>query len=473
MSSKEKTSEPEGAAIETIETAAPIKLHTTPQNILISVLLSSASFLYGYASNVISGALALPSFNSMFLAVDTEPRVGGMLGIRILLGTYSFFAGGVFGALIQQPLADKYGRRMAIAVAGGFLLVGSALAAGSVHYAMFIVARFVTGIGSSMALTLVSLHIVGFNTGYLISSLGSLGFSYMTHPVQWRLNFVINGVIAALLVAGSFYIPESPRWLVSNDRIDEAARVLNYLHNSKYDPHGYIARAELIQITEQIDATKHLKKGYMHIFKTPSLRRRAWATILVWFTAMSTGVLVIANLTPLLFAGLGYGDTAQFGLSTAWLCCCIITAGLGGLMVDKMGRVLFMAIGLGGCALVLAVETAMQAEFLGTSNKHGLASGVAFYFLFACVYNAFLDAGSFVYTAEIWPNHLRSEGWRFYLIFIIISAVGAVAIWYFLPETKGLTLEEIGEKFGEEPQTRHIQDIARSKEVADSRGEEV
>jgi hypothetical protein len=57
---------------------------------------------------------------------------------------------------------------------------------------------------------------------------------------------------------------------------------------------------------------------------------------------MATGILVIANLTPLLFGGLGYGSTAQFGLSSAWLVVCILSAFAGGLFVDRFGRVNFL-----------------------------------------------------------------------------------------------------------------------------------
>lgn len=123
----------------------------------------------------------------------------------------------------------------------------------------------------------------------------------------------------------------------------------------------------------------------------------------------------------------------------------------------------------------------MQAQFFGTSNKAGLAAGVAWYILFGFMYNAFYDAGSFVYTAEIWPSHLRSEGvtiamatfygfaiayntpasvafstigWKYYLVFIVIEVFCFFAIWYYIPETAGLTLEEIGERFGETPQIR-------------------
>ena len=127
----------------------------------------------------------------------------------------------------------------------------------------------------------------------------------------------------------------------------------------------------------------------------------------------------------------------------------------------------------------------MQAKYLGTTNKGGLSAGVFFFFVFAVFYNAFYDAGSFVYTAEIWPTHLRGEGvtiamitfycfaiaynspaslalatikWKYYLIFVIVSVVSAICIQFYLPETTGLTLEEIGEQFGETAQI-HFRDI--------------
>jgi hypothetical protein len=140
----------------------------------------------------------------------------------------------------------------------------------------------------------------------------------------------------------------------------------------------------------------------------------------------------------------------------------------------------------------------MQAEYIDTTNKAGLSAGVAWFFLFAFAYNCFYDAGSFVYTAEIWPSHLRSEGvtiamvtlytcglaynipastafaeigWRYYLVFICITTVSTIAMWYYLPETAGLTLEAIGEKFGETPVT-HLHNIQRDTKVQGEMNEE-
>ena len=225
---------------------------------------------------------------------------------------------------------------------------------------MFLVGRFIAGIGTAICLTvtpmfiselapahsrgwLVSFHVAGLNIGFLLASLGSLGFSFMTSKFQWRINFIIAAFVGILLVLlNIFIIPESPRWLVAQGRFEEAKRVLDRLHVNKYDPHGLVARAEMYQIRVQCAADKELPRGFIHIFRTPSLRKRAFCTMLVWFGSMGTGVLVIANLTPLLFAGLGEGQTVQLGLSAAWYAICIVCSFAGGWGVDRYGRRNFM-----------------------------------------------------------------------------------------------------------------------------------
>jgi hypothetical protein len=94
-----------------------------------------------------------------------------------------------------------------------------------------------------------------------------------------------------------------------------------------------------------------------------------------------------------------------------------------------------------------------------------------------CSYGSCLDANTFVYCSEIFPTHIRSRGvafsisilflstiayltpaptafgnigWKYYLVFIALTAVCTPCMWYLFPETKGLSLEEIGEKFGDE-----------------------
>lgn len=104
-------------------------------------------------------------------------------------------------------------------------------------------------------------------------------------------------------------------------------------------------------------------------------------------------------------------------------------------------------------------------------------------------YGCCIDATTFVYCSEIFPTHIRSRGlafalsilflstiayleaaptafaqvgWKYYLLFIILTAINIPLVWYFFPETKGLSLEEIGGKFGDDVAVR-ITDISEEQ----------
>lgn len=126
---------------------------------------------------------------------------------------------------------------------------------------------------------------------------------------------------------------------------------------------------------------------------------------------------------------------------------------------------------------MLACFTALVAEFATTSNKIGQGFAVFFLFAFVTFYGSCVDVVSWVYCSEIFPTHARARGfslsvagflatailftqlapiaftsigWKYYLVFIIISFIGAPVFWYVSPETKGISLEEIPTLFGDE-----------------------
>lgn len=141
----------------------------------------------------------------------------------------------------------------------------------------------------------------------------------------------------------------------------------------------------------------------------------------------------------------------------------------------------YLACGAYTCAFCLAMEAVVAAKWIPENNTAGLQTGVAFFFLFGFFYNFWMDPSCFVYTSEIWPSHLRTEGvslamatyfgatiawaspastgfqnigYQYYLILISVGVVcGTLCLWV-LPETRGLSLEEIGALFGEEPVVR-------------------
>jgi pentatricopeptide repeat protein len=262
---------------------------------------------------------------------------------------FRFLAGGLLGAVVQAPISNRFGRRIATGSGAILAIVSGALQAGSVHIAMFIVARMFCGISAGILISncpvymseispphirgmLVSNHAISIVSAYIFSSLMALAFHYVDAPYQWRLQFVLLAFFGLVLVVSLALLPESPRWLCEKGRYDEALTVLQRLHQSSTDPDAHLSAMEMAQIRAQIETEQSLPRGYMHIFRTPHLRHRAACSVLMWIMAQSTGILVIANLTPTLFGQLGLGVVLQLGLSSAtWLCSilgCVVNAAL-------------------------------------------------------------------------------------------------------------------------------------------------
>ncbi|KAF5008867.1 hypothetical protein FDECE_4891 [Fusarium decemcellulare] len=117
------------------------------------LFVAPGSVTYGYCSSIISTTLGQPSFQ-LYFELNTRSNTAGFQGA--INGLY--YAGGLIGTLCTAHTGDAFGRRMAMFIGGTFSWVGGALQAGSVHIAMFMAARFVTGIGIGMLLCLVPLY---------------------------------------------------------------------------------------------------------------------------------------------------------------------------------------------------------------------------------------------------------------------------------------------------------------------------
>ncbi|KAJ4174287.1 hypothetical protein NW754_004702 [Fusarium falciforme] len=424
--------------------------------ITYQVIITAAlgGYLYGFSANAIAGTLAQPSFIAKFLSTpDAAQRTDGLLG--------GFLAGAMVGSLVQAPLAKHYGRRLCNAVAAGIVILSGALQAASVNIAMLLVFRVICGIGAGMVFanspvymsevapphargSLVGMQGVGVVTAYILCAVFNLAFSYVHSAIQWRLIFIVLTGMGVVHLISLYFLPESPRWLMEQGRDDEALAILVKLHKTKTDPNGVLAHAEATQIKAQVETEKNLPGGFWYIFTTRHLLKRAYCSILLWVMAQGTGITAIANLVPVLMGGLGFGVTLQMALGVVWTVCAVIGCGFNVLLLDRVPRVRLLA--------------------------------VAIYFIFGAFFTTTIECTAYAYGSEIWPTHLRSEGstlvfasffgnsiaysapvtvglknigWKFYMIFVVVTVISTIAIWFTFPETIGLPLEEINSKFGE------------------------
>ncbi|KAL1887964.1 hypothetical protein Sste5346_009846 [Sporothrix stenoceras] len=466
-------------------------------NLAIALSLCLGSITYGYDFSIISTTVGQASWYAYFglTTVATNPNyeysnqiIGTVFGL--------FSAGAIFGAIFVGWLCDRYGRRPALVVAAIINVIGGALQAGSVHIGMFLAARFVTGFSGSMFVTLVPIYIaevappasrgllVGqhgafFLTGYTLAAWVGVGSYFSSSAAfNWRFPLSLQALWPLLVLVFFKWLPESPRWLVSNGRRDEAWAILSRLHYDPKDPEQSFANREFAQITQQIelDQQTYGDCGYVDLFTRPHFRKRTLIGALVMWASQANGAIVIYSNIVSLVAGLGFNSTQSLLLSAGWITLACVGNFTNAFFLDKLGRVKSMMIGMSGCVVFTIIEAAIVANYGGTQNKAALAAGVAMLFGFIIFYGGFVDTTIYVYGSEIFPTHIRAKGmgwcmaifflstlpflessavgfatigWKYYLLFIILPSINVVLIYFFCPETKGLSLEEINGVFND------------------------
>lgn len=293
----------------------------------------------------------------------------------------------------------------------------------------------------------------------------------------WRPPLSLQCAWPLMLLCGLYWIPESPRWLIMQDRMDEAKTILDRLHSDPSDPDNEYARSEFYQIQKQIAVDRTLDSSWITMFRRPSYRKRALLAMGTTFFIQCSGVLVINNYGPTLYKNLGFSPVKQLLYPAAWLTFALGVNAMAIPLVDKFPRNRYIAGGILACMVTLIIEAALVANFVPSNNNAALQAAVAMFFLFQVPYGLCLDGTQFAYLGELFPTHLRSKGvslgvamisftniiwlqaaptafenigWKFYLVFIIPGTIGGTIMWIWFPDTNGLPLEEIAALFGDE-----------------------
>jgi len=198
------------------------------------------------------------------------------------------------------------------------------------------------------------------------------------------------------------------------------------------------------------------------------------------------GILVINNYSVSLYNALGKEGSQALLLSAGWITVTIPFNCLAPFLIDRMGRKHMFLIGSFLLCVCVAGEGAVLKKFTETGNQSYAKAGIFFLYFFAFSYGTFIDAASWVYAAEVWPNHHRGAGngiafaimyvsvltwteaaptgfqnigWKFYMVFVANSILCFVLVLLFFPETKNLPLEEIPRLFGDDIATEDINQI--------------
>ncbi|KAH9838602.1 general substrate transporter [Rhodofomes roseus] len=352
--------------------------------------------------------------------------------------------------------------------------------------------------------SLVALQQLAITFGIMISFWIDYGTNYIggTTDTQseaaWRLPIALQLVPALILGAGILFMPFSPRWLVNQGRDEEALMVLSRARG--LPPNSEVVQIEFLEIRAQYLFEKETSEmqfpqyqdgswksnfklgllGYWSLIRTPSLLRRVMIGSLTMFFQQWTGVNAILYYAPTIFQSLGQtGNTVNL-LATGVVGIVMWVATIPAVLwVDKVGRKPVLVSGallMAACHLIIAVLTGLYQHSWPEHKAAGWAA-CAMVWVFSAGFGYSWGPCSWVVVAEIWPLSVRGKGMSIasssnwmnnfivgqvtptmmknitfgtFVFFGSFTFLGALFIAFFVPETKGLTLEEMDDVFGSE-----------------------
>ncbi|KAJ5361511.1 Major facilitator superfamily domain general substrate transporter [Penicillium brevicompactum] len=445
--------------------------------ILSLVLYSSAN---GYDGSLMNGLEALDQWK-LFMDHPTGPWLGWINAI--------YWLGCGVGYPTASWIANRYGRKPGVYVAYIFLILGSVLQAAAPNDKAFLLARLFLGFASALfgnAVPLLineiaypthrgilsSLFMSGWYVGGTVAAWVVFASRTYTSDWSWRLPSVLQALIPLVALPGFLMAPESPRWLVSVDREEDALAVLAR-HHAAGNTSSPLVNWEYQQILTTIRAEKEASKNgsYAEMFKTPGNRRRLMISVTLGFFAQWVGNGVISYYLSLILTSVGVTNVRDQTLISACLQMWDLAfAALGAFLIDRLGRrPLFMA-----SAVIMFVSyvmvTALSGSFATTGDVATGGAVIPFLFIFFAGYCVALTPFLTSYPCEIWPYRLRARGltvtwvativgmffntfvnpialdaiaWRYYIVFIVVLMAFGVTAYFFYPETKGYSLEQI------------------------------
>ncbi|CRG91075.1 hypothetical protein PISL3812_08123 [Talaromyces islandicus] len=445
----------------------------------------------GYDGSMLNGLQSMNQWQQFF-NFPTGTRLGSLSN------------GVIFGQIVAFPivpwLCDHTGRRFPIFLGSFLLVIGAVLQSASHNYAMFLISRMVIGFGGIIAVeaspmlvselaypTHRSVLVGYYNNLWYLGALSAAWITYGTYFMgpnsswAWRIPSLLQGFFPLLQVLLVYLLPESPRYLVQQDRLDDARKVLVKYHAGG-DDNSALVDYEMREIILHVTAAKtSSSKGYTEFIKTTGNRHRLFIIILVPCMMQLSGNGLVAYYLHLVLTSIGLISSPQQLRINGGLM--IFNLGVSILMASLMelaGRrrlFLFSTIGMLISFVTWTILSAINQE---QNFQHGsLGVGVvAMIFVYQFFYNAGLNGPPWVYVTEVLPTHLRAKGtnimqiastctlifngyanpvametinWRYYIVYCCVTAAEIVIVYFFFPETKSRSLEEVAVIFdGEE-----------------------
>lgn len=335
------------------------------------------------------------------------------------------------GSILAVPVApwfnQRFGRRWAIMFGSGVMVFGAILQGFSQHVGMYIIARMLLGVGIVFAIISGS-ALIGelaypkerpvltslFNASYFVGAIIAAAIAIRTVDIagdwSWRIPSILQICPSLLQIVFVWFLPESPRWLVSRDREDEAFAILTKYH-AEGDASSVLVQAEMAQIKSVIRLEmENSKQSWFDMLRTAGMRRRVLiASMLGLFTQMS-GNTLLSYYSNLLFTMMGYTTPfAKTRINIANQCWSLLNGTLIALFVTRFRRrwmfmlssTLMLTVFIGMTVSFERLRFAADHKF---TNKSAGIAALFFYFAYSPMYN--IGNNALTYSRPSPPNSI-------------------------------------------------------------------
>ncbi len=390
--------------------------HTPFFVVVMAIVAAMGGLLFGFDTGVISGAIP-------FLQQDFGISDGSVEFI-----TTAGLIGAIIGALIGGSVTDLLGRRKVLMASGVIFAAGALWSGLSPSTGSLIAARLFLGIAigtSSFAVplyiaeispskvrgTLVSLFQLMITIGILVSYFSDFLFADESDPSCWRPMFYVGVIPAMILLIGMFFMPESPRWLLSRGRKEEGIGVLTRIE-------GEAASAVAESISADIENDRKNTSSWGELFRKES-KYPLIIAVGIMFIQQFVGINTVMYYSPKIFRMAGFdGSVSAIGASIGVGAINVIATLLSVYFVDRIGRRKLFFIGMAGMVLSLSL---LAGSFITDFGDAGKFVTVGCTLLYVTFYAVSVGPLGWLIISEIFPQRLRGKG----------SSIGSLSVWVF------------------------------------------
>ncbi len=428
----------------------------------IASVAAVGGLLFGYDTGVISGALLFLKQSFALNATTQEITVSAVL------------VGAIIGSILAGRLNDVLGRKKTLLLLAVIFTVGAILTAISPNLVFFLVCRIIVGLAIGAAASVVPVYIseiapsrvrgtlVTFNqlavtVGIAVSYWVDLAFAHA--GLGWPPMFASAAIASIALFLGMLICPETPRWLASKGRWDDAREVIEHIKGEQLEQ-------ELADIRHSL--SEQQQQTRVREFFTPRLRMALIVGVGLAVFQQFVGINTVIYYAPTIFQQAGFASASSAILATSVVGVVNVIATIIAIfLVDRLGRRILLLSGSSIMVIALVMLGVVFAHNSGHIGGLTLTAMIIYILAFAISFGPVF----WLMSAEIFPTRVRAAGasissfanWssNFLVSVTFLSLVGAVGApvtfwlfacmgvlafifsWKLVPETKGKSLEQI------------------------------